>query len=151
MPIPDLNQNGELPPGEHSATIDEVATAFGTASERRGLLTAGLVRVATMFKDAGVQFLLIDGSYVTEKENPEDIDGCWSASGNIVVEKIDPIFWNFSTPAEFQKNRMKAKSKYGVDFFIAEMIEGGSGKPFSDFFRTNRDGDDKGIIKIFLN
>ena len=36
------------------------------------------------------------------------------------------------------------------DAFIAEIIEGGSGKPFPEFFQTNRDGDPKGIIQINL-
>jgi len=151
MPIPGLNQNGELPPGVHVATFSEIKTAFGLSTGRRKRLTEGLLKAVEMFKSAGVQFILIDGSYTTDKADPEDIDGCWSASGNIKINKINPVFWNFSNSTEFQAQRAKAKDQYGLDFFIAETLEGNSGKSFSEFFKTNRNGDRKGIIKISLN
>lgn len=40
------------------------------------------------------------------------------------------------------------KDKYGLDFFIANIIEMGSGLPFPQFFQVNRDGDPKGIIVV---
>ncbi len=42
------------------------------------------------------------------------------------------------------------KKKYGLDFFIASIIEAGSGLPFPKFFQVNRDGDLKGIIVVRL-
>lgn len=151
MPIPSLNTNGELPPGEHLATFEEVAQTFGHSTDRRKNLTAGLKQAITMFQDAGVQFVLIDGSYTTDKPDPEDVDGCWSISGNLDLSKIDPAFWDFSTTAQFQSQRVTVKTRYGLDFFMAEILETGSGKPFSEFFKTNRDGDPKGILRIHLN
>lgn len=151
MPIPSLNQNGELPPGDHVATMSEVEIAFGASSDRRKHLTDGLKRAVEMFKAAGVKFVLIDGSYTTDKIDPEDIDGCWSAGGNLDLSKINKAFWDFADSAQFQTQRAVVKTQYGLDFFIAELMESGSGKPFSEFFKTNRDGDPKGIIKIELN
>ena len=151
MSIPSLNQNGELPEGDHVATLIDVEIAFGLSTDRRKHLTDGFKRAVDMFKAAGVEFVLVDGSYTTDKADPEDIDGCWSASGDIDIAKIDPVFWKFSNSIEFQAQRVKAKAQYVLDFFIAENIEAGSGKPFSDFFKTNREGDPKRIIKIVLN
>jgi hypothetical protein len=66
------------------------------------------------------------------------------------AETLDPRFWDFDTPEEAQKNRQAIKEEFGLDFFMAEIIEGGSGKPFPEFFQTNRDGVPKGILQIDL-
>lgn len=150
MPIPKLTA-GELPSGEYVATLAEIELAFGVQNDRRKLLMAGLTKAVGMFQAAGVGFVLVDGSFTTDKEEPADIDGCWSAAGDIDNDKIDPNFWDFNDGVEFQEKRKLVKEHYGLDFFIAEMIESGSGKPFSDFFKTNRDGYPKGILKILLN
>ena len=149
MLIPKLTA-GELPAGVHTATLEEIEQAFGVQNDRRKLLMAGLRRAAQMFQGAGVEFVLVDGSFTTDKEDPADIDGCWSAAGKIDIRKIDPDFWKFEDAPEFQEKRKIIKERYGLDFFIAEMIDGGSGKPFSEFFQTNRDGYPKGIIKVAL-
>lgn len=54
---------------------------------------------------------------------------------------LDPIFLG---------NRNEMKKKYGLDFFIANYIEAGSGLPFPKFFQKNRDGSAKGIIVVKL-
>lgn len=42
------------------------------------------------------------------------------------------------------------KNKYGLDFFIANIIEAGSGLPFPKFFQVNREGEPKGILVVTL-
>ena len=44
MGIPKLQENGELPAGEHQASVDEVEKIFGSSSERRKRLMQGLKR-----------------------------------------------------------------------------------------------------------
>ncbi len=149
MSIPTLTANGELPPGIHMATIAEVESAFGQSNDRRRRLIKGLKEVMAIFKVASVSKIFVDGSFTTDKEEPNDIDGCWSAEG-VDEQLLDPRFWDFETPQEFEKNRNEIMNEFGIDFFIAEIIEGGSGKPFPEFFQTNRDGDPKGIIQINL-
>lgn len=149
MSIPTLTATGELPPGIHMATIGEVESAFGQSSDRRRLLLKGLKEAMAIFKVANVSKIFVDGSFTTDKEEPNDIDGCWSAEG-VDEQLLDRRFWDFETPQEFEKNRNEIKNEFGIDFFIAEIIEGGSGKPFPEFFQTNRDGDPKGIIQINL-
>lgn len=149
MSIPTLTATGELPPGIHIATIGEVESAFGQSSDRRRLLLKGLKEAMAVFKVANVSKIFVDGSFTTDKEEPNDIDGCWSAEG-VDEQLLDRRFWDFETPQEFERNRNEIKNEFGIDFFIAEIIEGGSGKPFPEFFQTNRDGDPKGIIQINL-
>lgn len=149
MSIPTLTATGELPPGIHMATIGEVESAFGQSSDRRRLLLKGLKEAMAIFKVANVSKIFVDGSFTTDKEEPNDIDGCWSVEG-VDEQLLDRRFWDFETPEEFEKNRNEIKNEFGIDFFIAEIIEGGSGKPFPEFFQTNRDGVPKGIIQINL-
>ncbi len=149
MPIPLLNTIGELPPGVHLATIEEVERVFGQSNDRRRLLMNGLRKAIAVFKKASVTRIYVDGSFTTDKEEPNDIDGCWSVAG-VNAKELDPRFWDFDTPEEADKKRREIKEEFGLDFFIAEIIEGGSGKPFPEFFQTNRDGESKGIIQINL-
>ena len=152
MPIPDLETNGELPVGIHTATVQEVEDRFGKHSNRRKLLMAGLKKAVEQFRQVGVKKIFVDGSFTTDKESPNDIDGCWASSG-VNEDKLyllDEGFWKFDSGAEFQKCRENIKEKYGLDFFIAEHIEGSTNKPFPEFFQTNREGEEKGIIQINL-
>jgi hypothetical protein len=149
MPIPLLNAAGELPPGVHVATVGEVGRRFGQANARRRSLMAGLRKAIALFKAAGVPRIYVDGSFTTDKAEPNDIDGCWSVLG-VNAAALDPRFWDFGTPEEAQENRQAIKDEFGLDFFMAEIIEGGSGKPFPEFFQANRDGLAKGIVQIDL-
>jgi hypothetical protein len=141
MTIPALQENGELPPGEHQASLDEIELIYGISNDRRKLLMRGLRDAANNFELSGVKTIWIDGSFITDKEEPNDIDGCWAYQPEVNRETLDPVFLG---------SRKEMKDKYGLDFFIASIIEMGSGLPFPKFFQVNRDGTKKGIIVIKL-
>lgn len=141
MSIPALQTNGELPPGEHQATLAEVETVYGCATERRQILMAGLKKASSNFALAGVKRVWINGSFITDKKAPNDIDGCWEYSDLVDLSILDP---------DFLGTRDLIKNKYGLDFFISNIIEAGSGLPFPHFFQVNREGEPKGIIVITL-
>ncbi|MBN4080678.1 hypothetical protein JYT31_03335 [Beggiatoa alba] len=141
MAIPMLQENGELPPGEHQASLDEVETVYGSSTDRRKRLIRGLRDAANNFELSGVRKLWIDGSFITDKEKPNDIDGCWEYLSCVDIKKLDPVFL---------ASRMEMKKKYGLDFFISNIIEAESALPFPKFFQVNRDGDPKGIIVVKL-
>jgi hypothetical protein len=42
------------------------------------------------------------------------------------------------------------KDLYGMDFYRANQVEAGSGKPFPIFFQTDRSGDARGIVRLNL-
>ncbi len=141
MGIPALQENGELPPGEHQASLDEVEAVYGSSTDRRKLLMRGLREAANNFEFSGVRTLWINGSFITDKEDPNDIDGCWEYTLVVDMKKLDPLFLGA---------REEMKNKYGLDFFIANIVEAGSGLPFPKFFQVNHDGDPKGIIVVQL-
>ncbi len=141
MSIPALQVNGELPSGQHEATLDEVEAVYGLETGKRQLLMRGLREGASNLARAGVTTLWINGSFVTAKPIPSDIDGCWEYQPEVDIDKLDPVFL---------ASREHIKASYGLDFFISNIIEAGSGLPFPGFFQLNRDGEPKGIIIIKL-
>ena len=76
MPIPAFEQ-GLLPVGVHECTMDELKTRFGSfqASDRRPHLFGKLQEFVVEVKRSGfVRHLVIDGSFVTSRADPQDID-----------------------------------------------------------------------------
>ena len=100
----------------------------------------GLEEAAGNLKAAGVQTIWINGSFVTSKKEPNDVDGCWEYTENVNIDRLDPVF--------LVESRLPMKEKYGVESFPAFVIEAGSGLPFPKFFQVNRDGDAKGILVV---
>ena len=150
MSIPDLREDGELPGGVHIATIEEVEKSFGSSSSRRQILISGLKMAIDNFKKANIKRIYIDGSFTTDKEEPNDIDGCWVSQGirKEDLQNLDKDFWNFNNTKEFRSCRKRILKKYYLDFFIAEYIEKDSGDPFPKFFQTNKDGIVKGVVRV---
>ena len=71
--IPTMNSD-YLPNGIHSCTIEEIKQFFGT-NERRNSLIDNLCEYIQNVKDFGLDgHIIIDGSFVTVKEHPGDID-----------------------------------------------------------------------------
>ncbi len=142
MGIPTLQANGELPSGEHQAYLKEVESVFGSSNDHRKLLMRRLREASRNFELSGVRTIWVNGSFVTDKENPNDIDGCWEYTQSVNTETLDTVF--------LQGSRKAMKEKYGLDFFIANIIEAGSGLPFPKFFQINRNGEPKGILVVTL-
>ena len=133
--------DGVLPPGEWEATWDELTAAFGLTSQRKQLLE-GCRRALGSLKAAGCRRAWINGSFITAKDHPEDIDGCYDPIG------VDPQLLH---PAlrDLSPGRPLQKEEFGCEFF-PNIIEAGSGVFFVQFFQTDRNGDPKGIIVIDL-
>ncbi|HKY03257.1 MAG TPA: hypothetical protein VJQ56_00105 [Blastocatellia bacterium] len=142
--IPEFDEQGLLPEGIHSATWEEVITHFG-GNERRRQLLSGLSEALGLLKSAGCRRVYIDGSFVTSKERPNDIDVCWDIDG-VDADALDPVFF------EFGNGRAAQKARFGAEFFPAQVPEGITGKVFLDFFQVDREtGEAKGIIELFLD
>jgi len=130
-----------LPPGEHLATIDEIQFRYAINSRRHELF-AGLKRGLDNLFAAGCRQVFLDGSYVTAKPFPNDYELCWD-SVFVDPDILDPVF------LDFDQLRLAQKEKYLGEYFPTIMTEAFSGKPFVDFFQTDREsGQKKGIIKL---
>lgn len=77
MPIPLLDRHGFLPAGVHDCTLDELKGRFGSfqiSDQRPKLFQKFLALVAEAQAARFARCLLIDGSFVTAKPDPNDID-----------------------------------------------------------------------------
>jgi len=74
--IPDLNENGLLPPGKHTCTIEEVNQRFVYNNKRREIFE-GLLKLIEVLKTVSCGTVYLDGSFVTSKPRPGDVDVCW--------------------------------------------------------------------------
>ena len=146
--IPDFTVDGYLPPGIHVATLDEFINKF-VYGIRRKQIFEGLLRLINDLKDIGCNVIYVDGSYVSTKERPGDIDVCWEMM-------FDPTYLDFAKrkqPIIFMTNGARAEQhgRYNADVFPANVPEGATGLMFLDFFQKIKNTDGfKGIIKIEL-
>lgn len=139
--IPNLDDDGNLPPGVHWATWKELKARFATNSVRTAQLE-GLMRAARNLKDAGCRQILVDGSFVTSKDLPGDFDAVWDPTG-VDGALLDPILL-------LAAGRTAQKAKYGGDLF-PEVSESSSGLLFSEFFQLDKQtGSPKGIVAVDL-
>ena len=74
--LPKFNQNGLLPPGIYIVDWEEFVQRFGYNPWRNHLLD-GLREALDSLKNVGCRMVYIDGSFVTDKEYPNDYDACW--------------------------------------------------------------------------
>lgn len=74
MPIPGLNQNGLLPRGVHDCTLDEVAGSFAGNPHRKRLFQNLVACLEQEIRPVFVHPIFVDGSFVTDKDEPEDVD-----------------------------------------------------------------------------
>src|SRR5262245_52365106 len=74
MPIPEFDEaTGYLPPGMYPASLEEVRVRYAT-NFRRKEIYAGLVHVVALLVAKSVSEIWLDGSFVTDKIRPKDVD-----------------------------------------------------------------------------
>ena len=135
--------NGLLPPGIHTCSLAEVEATFAYNIKRRQLFE-GLEILINDLKSIFSPAIFIDGSFVTQKIIPGDIDICWEeGTGTNYGYEITHL------PILF--NQAAAKKHYLADIFPSNIMETNSKKLFIDFFQFDKNTNEKkGILKIEL-
>jgi hypothetical protein len=141
--LPPFTATGVLPPGVHAASWDEVEERFG-GSARREVLLDGLLAAATNLRAAGTRVLWLDGSFVTDKKEPDDWDGVWDPS-NTDLTKVDPVLID---PVDLAAGRYRQKAKYHGELLVGD--DTATSSPFQLFFQLDKNGDPKGIVRLDL-
>src|SRR6266700_3006303 len=72
--IPTFRADGYLPEGLHKASEAETTFRFGSSNPRRRRLVLRLRRWVELARQVGASRLMIDGSFITIKGKPNDID-----------------------------------------------------------------------------
>src|SRR5579871_2206039 len=144
MSLPDLTEEGFLPPGIHAVPLLEVLARFGTGSgarERQAERLRQVVAAAIIYPT--IKRVLLWGSFVTRAPEPNDLDY------SIVVSVA-----HHETPLMAEHRRFfvlfEARMHYGVDrgyLVIADYPLDGYIERL-DFLCRNRDGRVCGVAEI---
>lgn len=146
MPIPELNEHGLLPEGLHECTLDEVVARFGqfTVSDRRVHLVS---RLRDYFGELGstnlAAFVVVDGSFVTGKEEPGDVD-------LLVALRSDVDLGADFRPFEYNViSKRRVRTSYPFDLLVApEQSE--AYERYLDLFSQVKGSPDlrKGLLRV---
>lgn len=148
MPIPVFTGDGLLPPGVHDATLGELKERFGRVqrSEIRVRLMEHLEGYVEEVRKAGVGLeLLVDGSFVTSKDEPGDVDCVLILDPNVKIQSV-------LSPAKYNViSKRMVRRRHGIDLF-AVPADSASVKTWTGFFGQVRGlpGQTKGLVRILL-
>lgn len=177
--LPVFTAAGLLPPGDYPLTLDELhhsmlVTGPANPSEHwdvawRGRLVDNLAILARQLWQVGIEHIYVDGSFVEEKDHPNDIDGYFDcdvryfASGQLQYDlnSLDPHkIWtwdpNSRRPApNSAKRQLPMWHRYRVELYpnfgnlsgIRDRF--GNDLPFPAAFRLARGSSrPKGIVAL---
>ena len=106
--IPEFNEKGQLPLGVHKASWEEFVARYATTDHRRSLISL-MKKLIAHLKEVQCQNLFVNGSFVANKEKPNDYDACWDMQGT-KFELVDPVLWGAD-----DDGKKKMQEKYGGD------------------------------------
>ena len=146
MPIPNLSHDGFLPAGVHECPLEELEQRFGRfqLSTCRMKLMAKLAEYMAEVGGTGmVCFVLVDGSFGTDKAEPNDID-------LVLVLPAHHDFTALVRPFEYNVlSRRMVRKRFAFDVLVARE-DSAEFDEYLQFFQqirgeTNRQ---KGILKV---
>lgn len=148
MPIPAFNAAGLLPEGIHDCTLDELRERFGQF-QRTDWRPRLFERLEAFVRDAGrtgfVVAIIVDGSFVTATESPNDVDV-------IVVLRAGHDSRALLRPFEYNVvSRQQVRRMYRIDAMIGQVGEKVLDEHIELFGRVRGDSTlRKGIVRIVL-
>jgi hypothetical protein len=177
--LPSFSIDGVLPPGDYELTLTELRASLLVAGPGadypnwdvpwRRRLVDNLALVVEQLWQVGIRDIFIDGSFVEDKDHPNDIDGYFVCELRALVtgelerklNLLDPYkVWTWD-PAQrgpyrgFPKKQLPMWHRYRIELYphLGQLSgirdEFGHELEFpSAFRRSRRDGKPRGIVKI---
>lgn len=138
--IPQFNKSGYLPKGIHKATLKEIKQKFGSSSAKRKELFKGLQSLVQLLRKhkGSIKSFLLNGSYVTSKEEPADFDYIL-----IVKDRFD-----VSSPEA--KQLLFSDELFKAHMLFAKESDTLGCREAINFFGYDRDGKSKGLVEVIL-
>lgn len=143
MSLPQFNENGLMPPGIHDASLDDLSERFGQSPRRRQLLENFRLYFVELQKWPLAKAVLVDGSFVTDIAEPNDID-------LVLVLRDDYDLSRSVSPFEYNLwSRRRVQRVFGFDLFAVRPNSIDYTR-FVDFFSQVRDhpGLIKGLVRV---
>jgi hypothetical protein len=143
--LPELTDEGELPPGVHGADWQEFQSRFGDSSSRRVWLSSRLRAILGLAATNGKRRrVFIWGSFVTAKPAPKDLDILLIMDEDFEVDGI-------AAPAQAVFDSVRAKLLFESDIFWARASIGRELLDvWLDTYQTSRSFRKRGIVELEL-
>ncbi len=135
--LPEFNKKGYLPPGLYRSDFTEVRQQFGNTDIRQKLL-GNLNDFVDVAREVGASKLILDGSFVTDKEEPNDIDAIL-----VVPDNLD------TTTCEVHI-LLESKIRFNIHLFPVRESDEESFQQWIKFFGHDRNGERKGLVEVLL-
>jgi hypothetical protein len=148
MPIPALNPDGVLPAGLFDCSLAEVRERFGEFNgfDRRVRLFTRLEELTLALRSSGLfEALIVDGSFITAKPLPNDVD-------IIAVLRLGHNFERDLPMSEYAVvSRSLLRRRFGFDVIVAER-ETSLYRTYVEFFSRVREVPElrKGLLRVNL-
>lgn len=111
MPIPTFGPNGLLPTGIHECSLTDIGAQFTWNDHRSGLFNRFLRFLETELKPSFPYPIYFDGSFVTDKELPDDTDVVLDLSNATDEHKWKALMF-------MKTNQQRIMEAYRVHFWI---------------------------------
>ena len=132
--IPPFEDSGYLPPGIHRATLAEIEERSGQSSELRRAQMASIRWMVDLARQASVQRIVLNGSFVTDIMDPNDVDCVLLVSDQLAGDpEADEALDN------------------GLPFLDISLVEAAEFDYFVNrFFAADRRSHSKGMVEVIL-
>ena len=134
MPIPVHEASGLLPKGVHDTDWSEVKERFGKGYKRSQLIR-DLEFVLRLLEGQSVNEVWIDGSFVTTKARPNDVDMAYFPPAIALTGLVS------------RTNQARLKTSHHIDLWPFPSVQPGM-QSIVSFFSSDRDGRDKGLVRL---
>jgi hypothetical protein len=143
LPLPPLNEDGNLPIGVHRATLSEVLSRFGEGSEQRRAVGGRLRRLYELaVSTRQLARFVVFGSFVTAKPAPNDVDIVL-----LMEDAFDLASLTGETALVFR--HMEADAHFGASIFWTRRSGAlGGEQAMIEHWQIRREGDRRGIVEI---
>lgn len=135
-------QTGYLADGDHGALLEEVESFFGFTYRRRQILV-GLRWVVGALRSHGVLNIWLDGSFVTAKLRPRDVDVAYDPPAGVNTDSWGLLAFG---------RRLDLKKAQRVDLWPHPSPQPSKGlfglQPIREWWRTDANGTAKGLVKL---
>jgi uncharacterized protein DUF6932 len=146
--LPEFDIDGDLPPGIHQATLDELELRLGrfVVSDRRLNLFGLFKQLMAMARSSGiVDRLVVGGSFVTAKPEPNDID-------IVVILSMDVEFEALTASQYTVTDRGALRRVLKTDALDIITVRNGTTRMdlVLEFLQSKRDNKQVGVVQVKL-
>ena len=143
---PSFNDNGDLPPGIHPATLAEVVEHFGQGTPQRRIMARRLESIYSLAVKTGhLARFIVFGSFITNKAVPGDVDVFLLMEDSFDVSQL-------SGEAALIFDHVATQNYEGASIFWIRRLAALEGEEATvAYWQLKRDGTKRGIIEVIKN